>query len=406
MRILFIAPRLPLPADTGGKIRTFNLVKQAAKVHKIDLVCFSFDASDARHARELLESGIAVTLVPAQEPNFIQKIGSILLACAPYSVTKYYSKKMEEAIRKLTGENSYDMAHFDHIHMTHYDKFFDSRPCLVDEHNVEYRILERCADVEKSFIKKNLFIGQARKMKQFEAKKISSFSACSAVSDEDGKVLMHLTRNKKPVYTLPNGVDTEYFRVQGTGYRVQVEENALVFTGSMDWLPNDDAAIYFCEDILPRLWTINPNIKFYIVGKGPSDRLKELAKDEQRIILTGRVDDVRPLMARSKVFVVPLRIGGGTRLKILEAMSMGKAVVSTSIGAEGIDYTEDADIVLADRPEAFAQKIVSLFNDNEKRKALGAAGRKLVLEKYDWNIVGEQLNRIYEDLTHVKSQQT
>ena len=399
MRILFIAPRLPLPADTGGKIRTFNLIKQAAKTHKMDLVCFSFDANDAIYVRELLELDISVTRVPAREPNLVQKIRSVLFASEPYSITKYYSKKMEEAIKRLAHENSYDMIHFDHIHMTHYDEFFDGQACLVDEHNVEYKILERCADVERSLIKKKLFMDQSRKMKRFEAKKIGSFSACSAVSDEDGRVLTRLTDNIKTIYTLPNGVDTEYFQSPVTRHR-SPEEDAVVFTGSMDWLPNDDAAVYFCEDILPRVWTISPDTKFYIVGKGPSDRLKNLANDEPRIVLPGRVDDVRAFMAKSKVFVVPLRIGGGTRLKILEAMSMEKAVVSTSIGAEGIDYTEDANIVLADRPEVFAQKVVSLFADDEKRGALGAAGRKLVLEKYDWNIVGKKLNRIYEDVIH------
>jgi sugar transferase (PEP-CTERM/EpsH1 system associated) len=400
MKILFIAPRLPVPADTGGKIRAFNLVKQVAKRHRMDLVCFSFDAEDDRHAEQLRDLNIAVTLIPAREPGLWRKVGTVLLAPVPYSVAKYYSPAMDKAVEKLTRENAYDVVHCDHIHMTHYHKHFSRRPSLVDEHNVEYKILERCAGVEKAFIKKVLFGHQAGKMARFEARTIAAFSACTAVSDEDGRILKHLTKNVKPVYTLPNGVDTEFFQPPDRRAAGSPEEDAVVFTGSMDWLPNDDAAVYFCKDILPLIWNIKPDVKFYIVGKGPSDALKGLTQGEGRVVLTGRVEDVRVIVNKSKVFVVPLRIGGGTRLKILEAMSMGKAVVSTSIGAEGIAYSEDKNIVLADTPEVFAGKVLSLLDDEQRRASLGVSGRALVLKQYDWDIVGATLNQIYEDLKH------
>jgi glycosyltransferase involved in cell wall biosynthesis len=338
----------------------------------------------------------SVTLVPVRDRNVIQKISAVMFAAAPYSVSKYWSREMEAAIEKLISANSFDVVHFEQIHMAHYRKFCNRHPCLVDQQNVEHRILERCANMEKSLFKRRLFLAQARKMKAFEATQVAGFSACSAVSDEDGRVLMNLVRNKRPVYTLPNGVDTEFFRSRAHHICESPEEDALVFTGSMDWLPNADAASYFCKDILPLIWAVKPNVRFYIVGKGPSGRSNEFA--DVRIIQTGRVDDVRAFTARSKVVVVPLRIGGGTRVKILEAMSMERAIVSTSTGAEGIEYTVDTDIILADRPEVFARKVVLLLDDNEKRRALGMAGRKLVLEKYDWNIVGQKLNRIYGDI--------
>ena len=392
MRILFLAPRMPLPADTGGKIRTFNLIKQIIRNHTMDLACFSFEKDDQAYANELERLGVKVTLVPVGEPSLFKKIRLVLFSSAPYSAAKYCAGAMEEAIKVFLSKNAYDIVHVDHIHMAHYGHLLDGIPCLVDEHNVEYRILERCADVETSRIKKEVFRGQARKMKRFEKGVIHGLSACSAVSDEDGRILRNLTGDAKPVYTLPNGVDTQYFK----GTSTQDQEDAVVFTGSMDWFPNDDAAVYFCEDILPLIWKERPEVKFYIVGKAPSQRLKELSNGEPRIVITGRVDDVRVFVNRSKVFVVPLRIGGGTRLKILEAMSMEKAVVSTTIGAEGIGHTGDINIVLADKPAAFAQKVVSLIDDGERRRSLGEAGRKLVLEKYDWNIVGEELCNVYE----------
>jgi len=396
MHILFIAPRLPVPADTGGKIRTFNLIKQIAKNHKTDLVCFSFEKDDAQSAKELEDLGIAVTLVPSREPGLFQMISMILLASVPFSIKKYHSKKMDEAVTRLAKENSYDIVHFDHIHTTHYRGHFNGKPCLVDEHNAEYKILERCADVEKSLIKRMVFKNQSRKMEKFERNSIRAMATFLSVSEDDKNLLNKIVGNDQSGHVISNGVDTQYFKKQDAGPITQ--EEAVVFTGSMDWLPNDDSAIYFCNDILPLIWKVNPNVKFTIVGKGPSEALKGIAKSQKRIVLTGRVDDVRAYVEQSKIFVVPLRIGGGTRLKILEAMSMEKAIVSTSIGAEGIAYTAGKNIILADQPQEFAQKVISLLNDDKKRQLLGDAGRTLVLEKYDWNIIGDQLLNIYEEL--------
>lgn len=400
MRILFIAPRLPLPADTGGKIRTFNLLKQISRDHSVDLVTFSFDSEDERHILGFREMGIEVKLVPAPKDDALRKAIIVLMPALPYSVSKYYSKEMVKAIVALKAAKNYDLVHFDHIHMAHYQNCFQGLPCLLDEHNVEYKILERCAHVEKAFMKKILFGDQAHKMARFEARKIAGFSACTAVSDEDGRILKHLTRGARPVYTLPNGVDTEFFQSPGHQGTRAPEEDAVVFTGSLDWLPNDDAVVFFCREVLPLIWKQNTGVKFYIVGKSPSAAVRELAQKNPRIIVTGRVDDVRTYIRRAKIFVAPIRIGGGTRLKILEAMSMQKAIVSTTVGAEGIACTRDVDIVLGDTPREFAHQVIVLLQDSRKMESLGAAARKLVLEKYDWRIIGEKLNRIYEDMTN------
>lgn len=398
MKILFLAPRFPLPADTGGKIRTFNILKQLAKGAELHLVCFSFDKEDKELCPELENIGIKITLVPVSDPGIITKIMQALFDPLPVSIAKYGQKNMEDALASLNKSDHFDVVHVDHLHMAHYLKCFNGTPSIIDEHNVEYKILERCAHVEKSLIKKIVFKDQARKMKVFEAQRVKDFSAYLAVSEDDKNLLDGLGTDPSSGHVVPNGVDTEFFKAPESQRSRVPEEEAVVFTGSMDWFPNDDAAIYFCKDILPHIWKVHSNVKFYIVGKGPSSRLKALARSDRRIVLTGRVDDVRVFVARSKVFVVPLRIGGGTRLKILEAMSMEKAIVSTSIGAEGIHYTQDTDIVLADRPETFAQKVVSLINDSKQCELLGTAGRKLVLEQYDWNIIGRKLADINEKI--------
>lgn len=402
MRILFIAPRLPLPADTGGKIRTFNLLKQISRNHSVDLVTFSFDSEDERHILGFREMGIEVKLVPAPKDNALWKATIVLLSALPYSVSKYDSKEMAKAIVAMKAAKNYNLVHFDHIHMAQYVRCVEGIPCVLDEHNVEYKILERCGNVEKSAWKRQLYSQQASKMKQFESRTIPHYSACTAVSQDDVNILKELTGENIPVHVLPNGVDTEFFTSSGS--QPQQEEDALVFTGSMDWLPNDDAVVFFCREVLPLIWEQNANVKFYIVGKSPSAVVRELAQKDPRIVVTGRVEDVRTYIQRAKIFVVPIRIGGGTRLKILEAMSMQKAVISTTVGAEGIAHTKDVDIVLGDTPREFAQQVIVLLQDQRKREALGAAARKLVLEKYDWRIIGKRLNRIYEDITNARQQ--
>lgn len=406
MRLLFLAPRVPWPADTGGKIRTVNILKQITKFAQIHLVCFSFEKNDPEHAEELKKLGVAVTLVPAQDPGIIPKAAGIMLNPIPWSIAKYYSKSMERVLKSLQQTYSFDAVHIDHVHMAHYNHCFNNRPCILDEHNVEYKILERCAKVEKSFLKKTIYATQANKMKGFETRQIRLCSRYLAVSDEDLRLLDELagTQRKGRGHVIPNGVDTEYFKRSEGGEGDGDQEDALAFTGSLDWLPNDDAVVFFCREVLPLIWEQNTNVKFYIVGKSPSATVKELAQKDPRIVVTGRVDDVRTYIQRAKIFVVPIRIGGGTRLKILEAMSMQKAVVSTTVGAEGIACTKDADIVLGDTPREFAQRVIVLLQDQKKRETLGTAARKLVLEKYDWRIIGKKLNRIYEDIKNARQQ--
>ncbi len=404
MRVLFIAPRLPCPADTGAKIRTLNIIRQVLEFATVDLICLSFDDNDKIYAKELARLGIEVHLVAAQEPPTAQKVKSVLLDKDPYSVNKYYLKEMEDQIIILRNSYQYDVIHFDHIHMTHYRDCLDGLPCIVDEHNVEYKILERCSGVEKNIAKKIVYGWQAKKMAKFEARMLRQFSYGLAVSEDDRQLLENLTYNTVKTGVIANGVDTDYFRstseVKATGLEIKKEE-ALIFTGSMDWLPNEDAVLYFSQYVLPLIWKQNKDVKFFIVGKGPSVAVQALGKTDGRIIITGRVDDVRPYMERAKIFVVPIRIGGGTRLKILEAMSMQMPVVSTCVGAEGIDYTHSLDIIISDDPQEMADKIVALLTDEPGRVTLGEKARQLVCGQYDWRIIGERLKKIYKEITNV-----
>jgi glycosyltransferase involved in cell wall biosynthesis len=194
-----------------------------------------------------------------------------------------------------------------------------------------------------------------------------------------------------PIRIVPNGVDTDFF-TPGTD---PVDPNRLVFTGAIDYRPNTDGVLYFCAEILPRIHAAEPGATFAIVGRTPPRQVRRLA---HRVLVTGTVPDVRPWMRQAAVFVVPLRVGSGTRLKILEAMATGCAVVSTSLGCEGLEVAPGEDILIGDTPETFAEQVVRCLRDPDLRAQLGARGRALVERRYRWEAIGEELAAFYQEL--------
>jgi len=398
MKILFLAPRLPYPLDTGAKIRTFNLIKEAARKHHVSLLCFSFSPNDAVFKNEIEGFGVKISLVEGiSDKRTIKSAWDLFFSSTPLSVAKYRILNMVYDFKKLIIKEKFDLIHYDHLLMGQYVEYAHGIPAVVDEHNVETIIYERCADVEKNFIKRNIFKSQAKKMAALESSLVNKFSACLTVSEHDKMNLYKLSGGSARIAVIPNGVDTEYFRPQKQKLTRASDEN-IIFTGSMDWLPNEDAVEYFCTEIMPILWRTKPHVKLFVVGKNPSASVRKLSGQEERIVVTGTVDDVRPYINNAMVFVVPLRIGGGSRLKILEAMAMGKAVVSTTIGAEGIQYTDQKNLILADDPDRFAKTVLELLDNPERREELGEEGRRLVEEVYDWRKIGEGLNKVYEEV--------
>jgi glycosyltransferase involved in cell wall biosynthesis len=233
-------------------------------------------------------------------------------------------------------------------------------------------------------------------MRQFEGAALARFDLVLAVSDADRATFARLYPGclRAPVHVVRTGVDTAFFTP-----RPGAERPAhLVFTGSMDWLPNEDGMLFFANDNLPRLRQLVPGATLSIVGRAPTPAVQRLAEREG-IEVTGRVDDVRPHVAAADVYVVPLRIGGGTRLKIFEAMAMGKAIVSTTVGAEGLPVTPRRDISIADTPDAFATAAAQLIRDSDARRVMEDEARRLVVERYDWSSVAGDLERALQDVT-------
>lgn len=396
MKILFIAQYFPYPPTSGGLSRTYNLIKLLSKNHELTLWSFTIPdeplaAEQVQHmnefCREVIITPIDEAFADKKRPPYTYMIKRMLYG-APWFV-KAYSSYEARVQADVLSRRDYDLVHVDALGIAFFADYFQTRPRLLNEHNVEAQILKRKIEYEGSLKDKVIAYFDFRKVDKFERRFLKTFDHITVVSEDDAKHIRRLSPNVS-VTLVPNGVDLKFF--SETPYKEK--DDTLVFTGLMNWGPNVDAVLYFTESIWPHIQKMMPAARFLIVGREPTDKIRELTQNDS-IIVTGFVDDVRPYVWKSKVFVVPIRFGGGTRLKILEAMAMGIPVVSTTIGCEGIEVEDGKNIIICDDPAEFAQAVISLMDDGSKRERLGRAGRKLVEEKYGWPNIAAKLEQAY-----------
>ena len=395
MRILWLKTELLHPVDKGGKIRTYNMLKALKRNHRITYL--TLDDGTADHsARELAsEYCDELVCVPHRRrekftTGFYVELMLNIASDLPYAIKKYESAEMRREIEKRVGQ--FDVLICDFLApAVNVPRDLDCATVLF-QHNVEAMIWKRHYEVQTNPAKKTYLFRQWRKMFDFEARTCPRFDCVVAVSRED-RELMQQQYGVQNVYDVPTGVDTDFFRP--TGARA-AKPNSLVFTGSMDWLPNEDAIRYFTETIMPQIKQTVPGVTLTVVGRDPYPALLELSKRDPSVIVTGRVDDVRPYMEEAAIYIVPLRIGGGTRLKIYEAMAMEKPIVSTSIGAEGLPVTDGKEIVLADTPELFADAVVKLLKDPRVADEIGQCAAARVRKEFGWESVSDCFASICE----------
>jgi polysaccharide biosynthesis protein PslH len=396
MRILWLKSDLLLPLDKGGKLRTWHLMRHLARHHEITYLAFT-EPSQAADVEGMREVAAQVELVPRVEPakgtlRFYADAAMHLLDPLPYAVGKYRSRAFRQRLRTLLARRRFDLVVCDFLFPA--VNLPKRLPCasVIFTHNVESEIWRRHAETKPGAIGRLLYGVQHKRMLRYEKETLARFDGVLAVSDADRDTFASLYPGaiRQPVHVVPTGVDTEYFSPDHQ--QSAVSNRQLIFTGSMDWLPNEDAMQFFCREILPLVRAEEPAARLSIVGRAPTPAVKRLAA-EHDVQITGRVDDVRPYMKEAAVYVVPLRIGGGTRLKIFEAMSMGKAVVSTTIGAEGLPIAGGEHLLLADDPASFARAVVGLLRDSGRRSQLEAAARALVVARYDWSAVAGALEQ-------------
>lgn len=396
MRILWLKTELLHPVDKGGKIRTYNMLKELKRDHHITYLTLD-DGSADREARERADEYChELVCVPHQQrekfsKGFYVELLFNLASRFPYAVKKYESAAMREQIIKRT-QQSIDVVICDFLAPAINVPRNLSRPSILFQHNVEAMIWKRHFEVQSNAAKKVYLRDQWRKMKIFEEQTCRRFDTVIAVSKED-RDQMRKEYGVTAVFEVPTGVDTDFFTPSGTQ---KIEPHNVVFTGSMDWLPNEDAIRYYTEQIQPIVRRSLPNATLTVVGRNPYPSLLELSRRDSSIIVTGRVDDVRPHMERAAAYVVPLRIGGGTRLKIYEAMAMEKPIVSTTVGAEGLPVTHGKELCIADTPETFAAAVVNLLTNPEAARKLGQESARVVRERFGWNGVAKRFAEICE----------
>jgi polysaccharide biosynthesis protein PslH len=397
MRILWLKTELLHPVDKGGKIRTYQMLKELKRDHSITYLTLDDGTADA-NARELaMEYCHELICIPHQQrrkftPGFYAELGLNLISNLPYAIAKYESAAMRRSVEKLTREKSYDVVVCDFLAPAVNLPRRLPCPTILFQHNVEAMIWKRHAEVHTNPLKRTYLYGQWRQMQAFESVMCRRVDRVIAVSREDSEQMQREYKVRN-IDDVPTGVDTTFFRPRRAEKR---EPHNLVFTGSMDWLPNEDAISYFTNQIMPLIKERIPDVTLTVVGRNPYPALLDLSRRDPSVIVTGRVDDVRPYMERATAYVVPLRIGGGTRLKIYEAMAMEKPIISTTVGAEGLPVRNDAELLLADSPPAFAAAVVRVLEDEEFAFHLGRRSAQLVREQFGWNRVAQRFAEICE----------
>lgn len=393
LRILWLKTELLHPVDKGGKIRTYNMLKELKREHHITYLTLDDGSADGDAHHRAQEYCHELVCVPHHQrekfsKGFYLELLFNLASPLPYAIKKYESIPMRTEI--LTREDSIDVVICDFLAPAINVPRNLSCPTVLFQHNVEAMIWKRHFEVQNNRAKKTYLRDQWRKMVKFEKEMCRGFDAVIAVSAEDRDQIRD-EYGVKAVFDVPTGVDTDFFAPSG---RANVDPHNVVFTGSMDWLPNEDAIRYYTEQILPIVRRSIPDATLTVVGRNPYSSLLELSRRDPSIVVTGRVEDVRPYMERAAAYVVPLRIGGGTRLKIYEAMAMEKAIVSTTVGAEGLPVTDGRELRIADTPETFAASVVDLLTNAEAARKLGQEAARVVREKFGWNGVAKRFAEI------------
>ncbi len=385
-RLLVIDEEFPWPLNSGKRLRTYNLLQELARHNQVAFLAYGTEESESfRHFKSAGFNPIAVSPPDLRQhgPLFYLRLLANVASPYPFIVTRHYTRRFQKRLDETLHANRYDAVLVEWSPYARFVRDIGGVKKIIVAHNIESNIWRRYEQQEKNLLRKLYISLQRAKVEHFEARCFHWADGATAVSEAEAKTIAGFELPYE-VAVIENGVDTEFF----SGHE-DATPGSIVFSGAMDWRPNQDAAEFLVHEILPLVKETHPEVTVTLVGRTPPDHIKALGSIDG-VTVTGTVDDVRPYVRRAEVFAVPLRIGGGSRLKILEAMSLGKAVVSTAVGAEGLRVTDGENILLADEPQTFADAIASCLDDAALRERLGRAGRTLVEQKYRWSILGQK----------------
>ncbi len=401
MRILFVTERLPYPLDNGGNVRSYHILVGLTAEHEVTVVSGTLGDVSQADVDAVTALGARVLLAPLKQRSAASELRAAFRSIVfrrSLMLARHFDRVMLRLLLELLTSRGqeFDVIHFNHLDAAIYSSKLPVGPCRVlDQHNVVSRQLGTSIPSERKTLRRLAMQRDLGPLAREEREICNNMNLCLACSFNDADVLQRLGV-RTSIAVVPNGVDTEYF---GGSWAPPTGKSAeVVFVGTLDYQPCEIAVWDFATEVLPLLRKAVPEVRFVVVGRKPSQRLKKLAERDNSIKLTGWVEDVRPFMKRAKVVVVPLKSGSGTRLKILEAFSMGLPVVSTTIGMEGIDAVDGIHLLIADSLKDFAYSVQRLIEDPELAQRIGGAGRKLVVGKYSWQAIQSDLRTTYRSL--------
>lgn len=407
MRILYVTQIVPYPPHGGVLQRGFNLLRELGKRHEVHLLAFHHPdelphGEPVEHSKRELGTfcrGVEYfDLAPKKSPlHMATGLAFAAFHRQPFSVLAHRSAKLGSRIAELCRASRFDLVHLDTIALAPYAAACGGAPLVLAHHNIESQLMERRAEREQGSLRQLYVRKQAARLRRLEAEVSGQFAVNITVSQADAELLEKICPGARTA-VIPNGVDTDYFHPRRGN-----ETPTLVFTGGMGMFANRDAVHWFIDSIWPLVKAKVPNARFLAIGKKASQYALESAQRDPSIEVPGFVPDVRPFVERSAIYVVPMRVGGGTRLKVVDAMAQGKAIVSTSLGVEGIDGRDGEHFVVADDAATFAEKIVHLLNAPDERLRLGTAARLRAEEAYCWKSLGRQLDTVYTQVAQAAS---
>jgi glycosyltransferase involved in cell wall biosynthesis len=410
MRILWVKADKLLPVQNGGNIRTYHVLRYLSARHELTFYSYYGGTPDPHYERDLqqqLPGAIAVCTGKRELAGAARGFDYLahLSAQSPYAVSRFAHAKVQKQIQAWFRERRFDVAVCDFLDAAVNFPGSLSIPSVLFQHNVESEIWRRHAATAGNPAKKMMYRMEFRKMLRYERAAVCKFQHVIAVSENDRSLMTRWVDGDR-VTVVPTGVDLAQYRPDSKSDPDLPDASAplITFVGAMDWEPNVDGVEYFCSEVWPSIKAEVPQARFRIVGRNPDRRVQKWASNSinDSIEVTGRVPSIVEHLHQSAVVIVPLRIGGGTRLKIYEAMATAKAVVSTTVGAEGLDVHHGRDIILADDSRSFAQAVIMLLRDPELRRGYEKAAVETAA-RYDWPAIGERFSEVLQSVAEKKS---
>ncbi|MCJ7508290.1 MAG: glycosyltransferase, partial [candidate division Zixibacteria bacterium] len=391
MKILYLTPRFPYPPDRGDKLKEFNLIKYLSKNNSISLLSFA-EKKEEDFITYLKDYCEKVHIIPRSKYEGYLKAIFSLFTFQPLQVAYYWSRRMKNLFEDLREKENYDVVLVQLIRMAPYLSKYLGKKVLAIEDAISLVLRRR---YQRNYgLQRLVWYLEYLKVRRFERKMLDEFDFFTVVSKRDKEVFKGHSGYDR-IFAIPNGVDIDYF-----GYRSpSTENNNLVFVGNMSVPHNIDAVTFFTNQIFPLIKREMPQVKFYIVGANPHKKVRNLANNRD-IFVTGFVEDFRPYLYNAACFVCPLRFGAGIQNKILEAMACGTPVVTTTIGAEGIDAATDDAILIEDDPKDFASGVLDLISDFEGRKNISVKARGIIERNYSWSETVNQLEKLLFKVCH------